>query len=120
MRQHFTSKGILLFGKYKDQSYESIVRKDPNWLRWCCENVDGFRASMQALAIPEIKNRRTSQQVAEEAAFKKLTLNDRLQQITARARKDGNSLIEQAEREIQKNEAEDEFPEFDEQWEPPY
>ena len=120
MKHHFTSKGVLTFGKYKGRSYEEIVFKDPNWLRWCCENVDGFRESMHALAMPEGRTRRTPQKKAEDEAFKKLSVNDRLQQITARARKDGNSLIEQAEREIQKNEAEDEFPEFDENYEPPY
>ena len=117
----FNSKGCFCFGKFKGKTFREVLFKEPKYIRWCNENIDGFKKAVDTLHNPQPKaKRKTSQQVAEEAAFKKLTLNDRLRQITARARKDGNSLIEQAEREIQKNEAEDEFPEFDENYEPPY
>lgn len=32
----------LLFGKYKFETVEWVLRADPGWLRWALENVRGF------------------------------------------------------------------------------
>jgi hypothetical protein len=36
-------KGKFLFGKYKGQDYLHVQRMDPQYFRWACENIDGFR-----------------------------------------------------------------------------
>lgn len=86
MRTFFTSKGVLTFGKHNGKSYAEVAFKDPSWVRWSCENVDGFREAMHALTMPKGRTRRTPQKKAEDDAFKKLSHNERLQQITERVR----------------------------------
>ncbi len=79
MRQLFTSSGKLTFGRHKGLTLAQVQVKDPSWTSWARKSVDGWSEAVQALSNPEPKPaRRTSAQVAKDAVFKKLTLNERL------------------------------------------
>ncbi len=38
----------LLFGKYKGYALQTILLKQPRYIVWCLENIDGFRMSSRA------------------------------------------------------------------------
>lgn len=39
----YSSDDILKFGKYKGQKVKEIAKRDPNYLRWCLNNIDSFK-----------------------------------------------------------------------------
>lgn len=34
---------VFNFGKHKGKRVEEVIIEDPNYVRWCASNVDGFK-----------------------------------------------------------------------------
>ena len=43
----------LNFGKHKDESITNIIADDPQYLKWCLENISDFR--LDEIAIQELE-----------------------------------------------------------------
>ena len=46
MNKPFTARGCFTFGKFKGRAYAEVAFKEPGYVRWCEDKIDGFRASM--------------------------------------------------------------------------
>jgi hypothetical protein len=42
--------GLLTFGKYKGSALEVVLRDDPSYLAWACENMESFESNLTAKA----------------------------------------------------------------------
>ena len=42
--------GLLTFGKHKGSALEVVLRDDPSYLAWACENMEGFETNLTAKA----------------------------------------------------------------------
>lgn len=38
------------FGKYKGETLEGVIGKDPQYVYWCCSNIEGFHIH------PDVRN----------------------------------------------------------------
>ena len=38
----------LDFGKWEGATIQTVIEKDPDYLDWCCDNVDGFELDDEA------------------------------------------------------------------------
>lgn len=41
----------LQFGKYKGEQVQDIIEKDPDYIRWCLDNIDWFGLTKEAKAV---------------------------------------------------------------------
>ena len=79
MKAPFDSKGRLTFGKLKGMAYATARFKEPRYIQWLNENVDGFAEAAKALSGPK------QDRPKKDPALAKLSHNDRLAAITTRA-----------------------------------
>lgn len=49
---------VMGFGKYKDETVEEVLEKDPTYLRWCLENIPRFTVDNALLDAIESACRR--------------------------------------------------------------
>lgn len=40
---------VLLFGKYKGKTINWVLEKDCSYLRWCLDEVEGFKLTKRAM-----------------------------------------------------------------------
>ena len=53
--QHFKSLSwVYPYGKYRGYPLEDVVELDPHYVRWCCDELPGFRLDPTARAELEV------------------------------------------------------------------
>lgn len=51
MPNEFELHTELPFRRYSGSTVEDVIRVDPNYIRWCLGNVNGFKLSEMALNL---------------------------------------------------------------------
>lgn len=51
-----TKYSILWFGRYKGSFIGTVLSRDPEYLEWCCENIDGFAERLEEGLEEEIRD----------------------------------------------------------------
>lgn len=49
----FTKDSILTFGKYKGETVKSIIKDDPDYIAWACDEIEWFELDNEASLLLE-------------------------------------------------------------------
>jgi hypothetical protein len=89
---HHPTPGVLQFGKYKGRTVEDVYVEDPNYIKWCAENISdpGIKAAAkEIISKPHIQ----SKSVLSDNTEKQLLINSINEIFEQDARYKGNFAL---------------------------
>jgi hypothetical protein len=86
----FDKKGCFTFGKHKGKPYSRVAFQQAFYVRWCVENIDGFKEAAEALSCPQKDAVKKAVKTARKSP--KQTLNQKLLAAIERVEQDEERL----------------------------